>query len=359
MKMLTTNEKDLLLAAFAKHAESWEAFCRWNAGVDWNGEISPEVVRVLPSVCRNLRGLGYEHPLFPRFMGIDRKIWVENQTVKKNLMKWLPGDRTSPGVGQVEFLALPPTSCLFDNELRYPLYRSHLRFAVHSAFDAVRGIRELLDQGWVPNNGLVLPKRWLEGVVWGMDHLGMHRGQGEWLSLTWRMETWFGNRWKEIWDSSESICLGGKTLRVMGATESMEFVIRQGVGGQPFRWLTHVMLRQNSEVDWEKVRRRLRESPLRAEAVELVRLVEEITDSTILPEDGLAGGVGGQLGASGEGTGLIKRWKMAWRRYRWSWPEGVSWFRAMGQFPGYVIGRWLEWNRLKRIKRVGGEGKGA
>jgi hypothetical protein len=355
MKMITGSHKDLLLAAFSKHSGAWEAFHRWNAGVDWNGEISQEIVRVLPFICQNLRGLGYEHPLFPRFMGVERKIWVENQTVKKNLAEWLPGGGGGIGEDQVAFLALPPTSFLFDNALRYPLYRSHLRFAFYSAVDAVRGIRALLDQGWVPNDGLILPKHWLEGVVWGMDHLGMHRGQGEWLSLTWRMETWFGSRWKEVWSGAESICLCDKLVRVMCATDSMEFLLRQTCGVESFRWLTNVLMMQTKGVAWDELRTRLRENPLRPDAAELVRLVGEFVDFSILPEAGHAGGWENQAAARVAGIGLIKRLKMAWRRFRSYWPQGVSGIRALGQFPGYVIGRWQVRHRMKRRGRGGGE----
>lgn len=329
--------------------------------MDWNGEISPDVVRVLPSVCHNLRGLGYEHPLFPRFMGIDRKIWVENQKVKKYLTEWLPGFGKELGDDRVSFLVLPPTSFIFDNALRYPVYRSHLRFAVSSAVDAARGIGALLDQGWIPNDGLVLPKRWLEGVVWGMDHLGMHRGEGEWLSLTWRTETWFGSRWKEVWEGAEEIRFGDKTVLVMGATDSMEFVLRQKGCGESFRWLTHVLMMQTKEVVWGELRARLRESPLRSEAAELVRLVEEITDFSILPEVGhpevgFTDGCGIQADAGGARVRLLRRLKMAWKRFRGSLPEGTSGVRALGQFPGYVIARWHVGHRMRKRWRSGGEG---
>lgn len=348
MNSLTSREKDLLTAAFAKHSGAWDAFVRWNQEIDWSGAIAPEIVSVLPMVCHNLRSLGYEDPLFPRFLGIDRKVWLENQTVKKNLMEWLPDPR------KVEMLALPPTECLLNNAVRFPQYRSHLRFAVQSSCDAVPVIRWLLGQGWIPNDGLFLPVRWLDGFVWGMDHLGMHRNDGEWLSVTWRMETWFGSRWNEIWNSAERVPLGDRTLRVMGATDSMEFLMRQPIFGKPFRWVAQILMRNSELVDWVKLRNEFERSPLRPEALRLTRMLQEIVAVPILSEsdksemdqridDKISSIPVGNNGGNNEGNGRriwpLTPLRMAWRRYRNAWPDGTHWISALGQLPGYLIGR--------------------
>lgn len=341
MTELTSKEFDLLLAAFHRSPDAISAFRRWNEEIDWDGVIDPDVVSLLPTVCNNLRSLGFDHPLFARFLGVDRKTWVENQRVKGQLMEWIPQQCFA------DMVVLPSTSYLFDNSVRIPQYQQLLKFASKPEY-ASSIVQSLIKRDWVPEYQTKVPTRWIDGYVWGADHLSLRRETGERLSLTWRLEAWFGARWRDVWERSELGSFGNCSVRCLEKTDTMEFTLRQLPTNRPFRWLMQSLWLAKDEVHWIDLRSRFLEYPLSLDALSLLPVFEEIAQIDVLSESDLLTLRRSIQDRKPNPVHPLHWFRGAWARYRSSWPSGSSWLEVTKQTPGYVLGRWSRWKQSRR-----------
>lgn len=343
MSRLAASDLDLLTAAFRPDARAIEAFGRWSRGVDWEGPIDDGAYDLMPAVHRNLRGLGHDDALLPRFKGVARKTWIENQRTRAELSSWLPAAGTPP------LLALPPTSLLLVGGAA-GAHRRPLRLATRCE-DASRTIAELRARNWRPEGRRLPPEAWLDGYVRATDHLAMRRRADEWLSLTWRLETWFGPRSEATWASAETVRVDRASVLVLRPTDALEFALRQPVGDRPLPWLANALVLASSAIDWSALRAILAAEPLGPGQAALIPVFDELLEPT--------GGSLGDVLASGAPAverpaaspfGEPARWAAgAWRRFRGSFAASTPWRRIAGQVPGYVLGRW----HVARRRRAG------
>ncbi|MBU6281733.1 hypothetical protein KGQ64_05780 [bacterium] len=334
MSRLDASDLDLLTSAFRPDDRAIDAFRRWSRGVDWQGRIDDGAYELLPAVHRNLRGLGHDDPLLPRFKGVARKAWIENQRARAEMPSRLFSGAPLP------LLALPPTSLLFVGGTVVP-HRRSLRLATRCE-DAARTIAELRERNWRPVGLRLPPAAWLEGYVRATDHLAMRRGADERLSLTWRLETWFGSRSGATWANAESVSPDRTSILVPRPTDALEFALRQPVPDRPLSWLANALLLASQPIDWAALRAILAAEPPGTEQAALIPVLDEILEPT--------GAALGDVRASGSPAaertaaspfGEPARWAAgAWRRFRGSFGASTPWPRIAGQVPGYVVGRW-------------------
>lgn len=72
-------EQLLLHAALDSGESAIDAFTRWSAQTDWNGDIEAGSFRLLPLVHANLARLGAAHPMMGRLAGVHRYHWCAAQ----------------------------------------------------------------------------------------------------------------------------------------------------------------------------------------------------------------------------------------------------------------------------------------
>jgi hypothetical protein len=328
------SDRDLLTASFRRDDRAIDAFRRWSRGIDWEGRLDDGAYDLLPALHRNLRGLGHDDPLLPRLKGVARKTWIENQRSRAELSSSLPSGGAPP------LLALPPTSLLFVGGTVVPRRRS-LRFATRCEH-AARTIVELRERNWRPDGRRLPPPAWLDGYVRATDHLPMRRGADERLSLTWRLETWFGSRTEETWANAETVSLDGTSILVLRPTDALEFALRQPVPDRPLPWLANALALASPAVDWSALRTVLAAEPLGPGQATLVPVFDEILEPTgDALGDVLASGATASERPAASPFVEPARWAAgAWRRFRGSFGAATPWPHIAGQVPGYVVGRW-------------------
>ena len=331
---LTARDVDLLQAAFHAHADASAAWQRWRDGVDWDGPIDPVGFSLLPRICRNLEALGVADPLFPRFKGIARQAWVANQRIKASIGEW------TSALPSVEFMALPPTSALFWDGSSIRGHGRWCHLAVRSE-QAAFTIRSMLHRGW-KMNGLRVPHKLIKGYVLGIGHIPLKHPDCDSLTVTWRLEHWFGAGSDEVWTNCTSGALGGRSIRCMSQTDALVFMLRQPVGGDPLRWVSNVLSLSSPTVDWSRVRRSIAMQPLAHECAALLPTVCRFIDAVhttasagqwpVAPADRVP--VTLPIGS------CWTRFHQDWSRYKTAWGSEYRLGRAIAQLPGYLMARW-------------------
>jgi hypothetical protein len=343
MNILNPNQLDLLSAAFRKHDDAFDHFQRWNQKIDWSGPIDGDAMAVLPAIYQNLQSLGYEHPLFPRFAGIDRRNWVENQRIMNKTLEWLPESAdTSP-------IALPPTAFLFQKGVRFPHDRIPIRLAVRID-NAKKIILDLQAKNFSPAPWRLTSNRWLDGFVRAIDHLPMRDGKTGSLSITWRLETWFGERANGVWHDAVELPVGLKRIRVLQPTDAMEFALRQPVRQHAMRWLTGVLCASSHPIDWQALQERLLASPLSDEQQQLIPHLEYVLQRSLVTSSRPRGSSATHRTAATTRRNPLRWANVAWRRFWDSWDPNVRWLHRVLQLPGDLYGRMQLAFRRDRIQ---------
>lgn len=331
---LTPLEVDLLRAAFQPERDAATAWQRWRNSVDWDGPIDSVAFALLPRICRNLQAIGVDDPLFPRFKGIARQAWVGNQNLKASIREWVAK------VPTVEFMALPPTSVLLSDSTAVRSQGRWFHFAVRPN-QAAFAIRSLLLGGW-KTTGLRLPNSLIEGYVLGASHIPLELSDTDTLTLTWRLEHWFGDHTEEIWSNSDPIALGDHSVRSLCRTDAVTFMLRQPVHDDPIRWVSDVLSVASAPIDWPRVLRYLARRPLSHECSDfmptLTRFLDVGHSSTsswqwpIVPS--------GHVPAAQPIRSPWRRWRQDWATYQSAWGKEYRLTKAIAQLPGYLMGRW-------------------
>lgn len=329
-------EIDLLKAAFQANSDAIAAWERWRDSVDWDGPIDPGAFVLLPRICRNLQAIGFDDPLFPRFKGIARQAWVGNQHLKAAIGGW------GTAIPSVEFMALPPTSLLFADTATVTNQGRWFHFAVRPSQAAV-AIRSLLRGGWKMTK-LRLPNSLLEGYVLGASHIPLELSDTDTLTLTWRLEHWFGDLVDEVWNESDSIAMGNHSVRFLCRTDAVTFMLRQPVGDDPFRWVSNVLSVATAPVDWPRVLPSLAMRPLSHECSKLLptltRFLEDghtLTSSwqwPVFPSGHVPAAQPMRMRSP------WSRWRQDWATYQSAWGNEYRLTKAIAQLPGYLMGRW-------------------
>jgi hypothetical protein len=339
---LTPLDIDLLRAAFEPHPDAATAWQRWRNSVDWDGPIDPDAFPLLPRICRNIQAIGVDDPLFPRFKGIARQAWVNNQHLKAAIRGWVTA------IPSVEFMALPPTSLLFADSVSLAGQGRWFHFGVRPRQAAV-AIRCLLRTGWKTND-LRLPISLIEGYVLGAGHIPLERSDGDTMTLTWRLDNWFGERVDEVWNGSDSIALGDHSIRSLCSTDAVTVSLRQPVGNHPVRWVSSVLSLASSTVDWPRVQRLLAMRPLSQDCTELLPTLCRCLDSRYTSSSSWHWPVGpaGLAPVIRPRGSSWSRWRQDWATYRAAWGSEYRLSTALIQLPGYLMGRW----RLPSLHRL-------
>lgn len=331
---LTPRDLDLLRAAFESHADAFAAWERWRDGVAWEGPVDAVAFALLPRVRRNLESLGFDDPLFPRFKGIARQAWVGNQRHKAAIGEWISA------IPSVAWMALPPTSTLFLDTAAVGTQGRWSHLMVHPE-QAALAIRSLLRCGWKPS-GLRLPRVLIKGYVLGAGHIPLERADTDTLTLTWRLQPWFGDRVGEAWADSDSVPLGGHSIRCLCRTDAVTFMLRQPVGGDPLRWTSNVLSICSPAVDWSRIRRSLAMLPLSGDCSPLLPILSRFLDGGHTPASTWRWPVVATLQgpAIPAARSHWSRWRQDWATYKAAWGNEYRLVSAVAQLPGYMMGRW-------------------
>ena len=324
---------DLLRAAFDPHPDAATAWQRWRNSVDWDGAIEPDAFALLPRISRNLQAIGVDDSLFPRFKGIARQAWLNNQHLKAAIRGWVAA------IPSVEFMALPPTSLLYADSTSLAGQGRWFHFAVRPEQAAV-AIRSLLQGGWRTHK-MRLPASLIEGYVLGAGHIPLERPDADTMTLTWRLDN-FGEREDEVWNDSDSIALGDHSIRSLSPTDAVTFSLRQPVGNHPLRWVSNVLSLASPTVDWTRVLRSLAMRPLNHDCVELLPTLTRFVDGGRSSASSWQWPV-----ASADPVPVTRpmrsscsRWRQDWATYRAAWGSEYRLSSALIQLPGYLMGRW-------------------
>lgn len=331
-------QEDLLRSAFLAHPDAATAWPRWRDSVDWDGYLDYEAFALLPAIYRNLRRLGVDDPLFPRFKGIARQSWLANQ---QRIADWQDALNGFARNG-VELLLLPPTARLAADPSSVMNRAQSLRWGVRENH-AEAAVRCLLDSGWRTRR-VRLPLALIPGYVRGTRFLQMENGQGESLDLTWGLEWWFGESVAGVWERASHALLGKQPARCLAATDAFEYVVRQPATDDLLgRMIDLLSIAANAEsIDWDRLNRRFADQPLTVEQSSLFPL--------LLPFLSNRGGTADSSrwsdcppaeasGVSAPGSALA-RYRQDWTIYRRAWGQAYRPATALIQLPGYLMGRW-------------------
>lgn len=331
---LRPRDVDLLQAAFHAHPDATAAWQRWRDSVDWDGPIDPVGFSLLPRVCRNLESVGGDDPLFPRFKGIVRQAWVTNQQLKASIGEWVSD------LPAVDFMALPPTSALFTDSTTVRTHGRWCHLAVHPK-QAASAVHALLRRGWKISR-LRLPSSLVKGYVLGAGQIPLERGADDTLTLTWRLDPWFGEHGDEVWADSESVVVGGRSIRSLCQTDAMLFGLRQPVGDGPLRWVSNVLALSAPMIDWARVRRTLASRPLGDDCLELLPTLCRFLDGGNSSASSWQWPVtaADRVSATPPRRTYWRRFQQNWATYKAAWGGEYRLGRALAQLPGYLMGRW-------------------
>jgi hypothetical protein len=331
---LTPLDIDLLRAAFEPQPDAATAWRRWRNSVDWDGPIEPDAFPLLPRICRNLQAIGIDDPLFPRFKGIARQAWVNNQHLKATIGGWVTA------IPSVEFMALPPTALLYADSTSLANQGRWFHFAVRP-MRAACAIRGLLRAGWRAS-GLRLPTSLIEGYVLGTGHIPLELADTGTMTLTWRLETLFEDRVDEVWNDSESLAWGDHSMRSLCPTDAVTFSLRQRVGNHPVRWMSSVLSLASPMIDWPRVLRSLAMRPLSHECSELLPTLVRFLEGEHASASSWRWPVGPSdlVPVTRPREPSWNRWQKDWATYRAAWGSEYRLSTALIQLPGYLMGRW-------------------
>lgn len=337
--LLEPLQADLLTSAFLHGDAAVPAWRRWRDSIDWAGHLDPDAFALLPAVHRNLRRLGVDDPLFPRFKGIVRQSWLQNQRHIAALGPTL----TSCSRSQVEVLMLPPTS-LWAIDPTAMLSSAPLHHWAVAPTHAERAIRCLQAAGW-RSSGIRLPPALLPGFVRGARHLFLEKSDDQRVVLTWGLEHWFEDRARQVWDRARSVALGAHAIRILDPTDALEFVVRQSVAGPWLRRLGEVLtiLAVAERVEWDRLLGEVRTRPLPPSWEEGLRSLQQFlvdrADTAVTLSRCCGERPRAAIDPAG-GGGWMARARQDWAAYRSSWGYDYRPIAALVQMPGYLIGRW-------------------
>ncbi|MGZ8219134.1 hypothetical protein [Methylomagnum sp.] len=331
-------ESDLLLAAFLPHPDAPPAWERWRDSIDWDRHIDPEAFTLLPTAHRNLRGLGVDDKLFPRFKGIARHAWLVNQRrfaeVKDSL-----DECAHHGV---ELLWLPPVWRWLADPAAVLGHRHGLQWAVRPEQSAA-AIQCLLRVGWRPSQ-VRLPENQIPGYVLGAKHLVLKSPKGEAAMLTWGLEWWFGQRTPEVWRRAIPLVFGKQPTLGLDRTDALEFALRQASPDSALGGLADVLsiAAEPAAIDWQRLDNDLRRQPLPVERAAVLPLLKPFLDGWAVPVEAAhwCGERQPDPAPVAAPAPPLARCRQDWRRYCRAWGAQYRPATALLQLPGYLMGRW-------------------
>lgn len=337
--LLEPLQADLLTSAFLQDEAAVSAWRRWRDSVDWGAHLDPDAFALLPAVHRNLRRLGVDDPLFPRFKGIVRQSWLQNQRHIAALDATLTGCSRS----RVEVLMLPPTS-LWAIDPTAMVGPGQLHHWAVAPADAERAIRCLQETGW-RSSRIRLPPALLPGFVRGARHIFLEKSDDQRIVLTWGLEHWFDDRARRVWDRVRSVDLGAHAIRILDPTDALEFVVRRSVAGPWLRRMGEVLtiFAAGEGVEWDRLLGELRTRPLPPSWEEGLRFLEPfLVDGAgaLVQLDRYCGEWPPAVTDRAGGGGWMARARQDWAAYRHSWGDEYRPTAALVQMPGYLMGRW-------------------
>lgn len=338
--MLSAAHADLLRAAFGADASSVASWRRWRERVDWDAHLPRDEFRLMPGVARNLRRLGADDPLFPRFIGIARQAWVANQ---QRLRPFQPALRALALAG-ARIAPLPPHWLLLHDAAAVEERHASIACAVHPAsVDAAA--RCLWDARWRPEP----PRpRWrLEGDLLVERELVWRDGYGRSLALAWQRDGGDprGRFPDATWARARPARLANVPVLALDLADVLGELCRRPPTGDAFAAAVELLLHLDAA---QAIRGESRTTAacipanpawLRI-ARELRALLPELPDPFGNGEARAASPRESPATAPSARRGIGARIAAHWCEYRRAWGPGYSFPAALWRLPGYLMAKW-------------------
>ena len=358
---LSAPQADLLRAAFGADASAVASWRRWRDGVDWGAHLPRGEFRLMPAVARNLRRLGADDPLIPRFGGIARQAWVANQ---HRLLRFQPTLRALVD-GGVRLAPLPPDWLLVHDASAVLERTAILACALHpSSVDAAtRGLWRL---GWRPRPQRA---RWrLDGDVLVELELPWHdtRDPSLAIALAWQRDTddAQGRFPAAAWARARPARLANLPVLALDTADALRELGRRPPAGERFDaavdWMLHLDAARPAGEP-------ARNAPARFRLVGDSRAGIGVADANgdafgkvavdpawqciiddlrvILPDvpavrSTHAARSRGASPPPSRNPGLGARLSAHWYAYRRAFGPGFTWPAAVCRLPGYLMAKW-------------------
>lgn len=347
---LTMAQQALLSAAVQQHPDAITAWQQWRDSIDWQDHLEHDEYALLPLIYRNLRRLKFEEPLLPRFKGVIRHSWLNNQRSIAELRETL----TNCAHDQIELLILPPTQQLILDNSAVINWQQPLNWAVHPD-QAEPAIRCLLRSGW-HSAKVDIPHWSLGGYVSGTRHLLLQHDNQQLLMLSWGLEWWFDQRVAAVWQRAGHHQLAQLPVRCLDPTDGLEFELRQPMANNPFGRIANLLIfaATAQSFDWSRLSEDIRHRPLAVEWSTALTLLQPLLNQWGAPTNlhnwctatpAPADQTDPQPAAS-----RLKRFHTDWQSYRLTVGNRYTLVSSLIQLPGYLMGRWqlTHWTRLGR-----------
>lgn len=334
---LSASQADLLRAAFGSDPSAVASWRRWRDGIDWNAHLPRSAFRLMPAVARNLRRLGADDPLIPRFGGIARQAWVANQG---RLLRFQPVLRALVDAG-VRLAPLPPDWLLLHDASAILERTATLACALHpSSVDATT--RTLWRLGWRPR-----PRRarWrLDGDVLVERELAWHDASDPSLAiaLAWQRDAGDtrGRFPDATWARARPARLANLPVLALDTGDALRELGRRPHAGDAFDaavdWMLHLEASNPAAADGGDLARIPVDSSWRA----VVDALRAILPGVPAVEAKYAPTPRDASLPSSRNRGLRERLSAHWSAYRRAWGPGFSWPAAVWRLPGYLMAKW-------------------
>lgn len=337
---LSAPHADLLRAAFRSDASAVASWRRWRERVDWDAHLPRDEFRLMPGVARNLRRLGADDPLFPRFSGIARQAWVANQ---HRLLPFQPALRALALAG-ARLAPLPPHWLLLHDAAAVEERHSSIACAVHPAsVDAAA--RCLWDARWRPDASL--PRWRLEGALLVERELVWHDGHGLSFAFAWQRDGGDpqGSFPDATWARARPARLANVPVLALDVADALGELCRRPPPGDTFASAVELLLHLDAAgaLSGESGTLAARvpvDAAWRHIAGELCAIVPELPDLFGREEARATPSPGRPVSSVSTPRGIGARVAAHWSEYRRAWGPGFSLPAALWRLPGYLMAKW-------------------